>query len=118
MSLQGDWLRISRKRRLLKKKVKSAMVYPACIVSVAVGVISFLMIFVIPAFTTMFSSGGAELPGPTAIVMAVSDTFRTKWHYMAGTVYAIYLIFGRLYATETRRTVIDGYALKLPVLGR
>ena len=101
----------------LKKKVKSAMVYPACIVSVAVGVISFLMIFVIPAFTTMFNSGGAELPGPTAIVMAVSDMFRTKWHYMAGTAYAIYLVFSRLYATERGRAVIDGYALKLPVAG-
>jgi len=105
------------KEASLKKKVKSAMVYPACIVSVAVGVISFLMIFVIPAFTTMFSSGGAELPGPTAIVMAVSDMFRTKWHYMAGTAYAIYLVFSRLYATERGRAVIDGYALKLPVAG-
>ena len=101
----------------LKKKVKSAMVYPACIVSVAVAVISFLMIFVIPAFTTMFNSGGAELPGPTAIVMAVSDMFRTKWHYMAGTAYAIYLIFSRLYATERGRAVIDSYVLKLPVAG-
>ena len=101
----------------LKKKVKSAMVYPACIVSVAVGVISFLMIFVIPAFTTMFNSGGAELPGPTAIVMAVSDMFRTKWHYMLGTAYAIYLVFSRLYATARGRAVIDGYALKLPVAG-
>ena len=101
----------------LKKKVKSAMVYPACIVSVAVGVISFLMIFVIPAFTTMFNSVGAELPGPTAIVMAVSDMFRTKWHYMLGTAYAIYLVFSRLYATARGRAVIDGYALKLPVAG-
>jgi len=101
----------------LKKKVKSAMVYPACIVSVAVGVISFLMIFVIPAFTTMFNSGGAELPGPTAIVMAVSDMFRTKWYYMLGTAYASYLVFSRLYATERGRAVIDGYALKLPVAG-
>ncbi len=101
----------------LRKKVKSAMVYPACIVTVAIGVISFLMIFVIPAFTTMFNSGGAELPGPTAIVMAVSDTFRTKWHYMIGGAYAIYLIFNRLYVTKRGRAVIDSYALKLPVAG-
>ena len=101
----------------LKKKVKSAMVYPACIVSVAVGVISFLMIFVIPAFTAMFNSGGAELPGPTAIVMAVSDIFRTKWYYMVGTSYAIYLVFRKLYATERGRSLIDRYALKIPVAG-
>ena len=101
----------------LKKKVRTAMVYPACIVTVAVGVIAFLMIFVIPAFTTMFNSGGAELPGPTAIVMAVSDTFRTKWYYMIGTAYGVYIIFNRLYATNRGRTVIDKYALKLPVVG-
>jgi type IV pilus assembly protein PilC len=93
------------------------MVYPACIVSVAVGVISFLMIFVIPAFTTMFNSGGAELPGPTAIVMAVSDIFRTKWYYMVGTSYAIYLVFRKLYATERGRALIDRYVLKIPVAG-
>ena len=105
------------KAATLRKKVKSAMVYPACIVTVAVGVISFLMIFVIPAFTAMFNSGGAELPGPTAIVMAVSDLFRTKWYYMIGTAYGVYIIFNRLYATNRGRTVIDKYALKLPVVG-
>ena len=101
----------------LKKKVRSAMVYPACIVTVAVGVIAFLMIFVIPAFTVMFNSGGAELTGPTAIVMAVSDMFRTKWYYMMGAAYGVYIIFNRLYATNRGRTVIDKYALKLPVVG-
>ena len=64
----------------LRKKVKSAMVYPTAILTVAVGVIAFLMIFVIPVFSTMFDSGGGGLPGPTAIVMAVSDIFRTKWY--------------------------------------
>ena len=101
----------------LKKKVKSAMVYPACIVSVAVGVISFLMIFVIPAFTTMFNSGGAELPVPTAIVIAVSDMFQTKWYYMLGASYSIYLVFRRLHATERGRSLIDRYVLKIPVVG-
>jgi type IV pilus assembly protein PilC len=102
----------------LKKKVKSAMVYPACILTVAIGVISFLMIFVIPAFTTMFNSGGATLPGPTAIVMAISDTFRTKWHYMLGAAYSSYLIFARLYKTERGRIVIDKFSLKIPVAGQ
>ena len=60
----------------LKKKVKAAMVYPASIITVAVVVVAFLMIFVIPTFAAMFSGGGKELPGPTAIVMMVSDIFR------------------------------------------
>ena len=59
----------------LKKKVKAAMVYPAAIITVAVTVVAFLMVFVIPTFATMFSSGGAELPGPTALVMDISNFF-------------------------------------------
>ena len=101
----------------LRKKVKSAMVYPTAILTVAVGVIAFLMIFVIPVFSTMFDSGGGGLPGPTAIVMAVSDVFRTKWYYMIGVIYGIYIAFNRVYATEKGRVIIDKYVLNLPIAG-
>jgi type IV pilus assembly protein PilC len=49
--------------------------------------------------------------------MAVSDVFRTKWYYMVGTSYAIYLVFRKLYATERGRSLIDRYVLKIPVAG-
>jgi type IV pilus assembly protein PilC len=101
----------------LKKKVKSAMVYPACIVTVAVGVIAFLMIFVIPAFATMFSSGGAQLPVPTAIVMSTSDLFRDHWYYMISLSYFTYFLIKKLYVTENGRFFIDKYSLTLPVVG-
>ena len=105
------------KAATLRKKVKTAMVYPACIVAVAFAVIIFLMIFVIPAFSTMFESGGNELPVPTAIVMAVSDTFRTNWYYMIFAMCGAYVILNRIYASEKGRIVIDRYSLKLPVVG-
>ena len=70
------------KSESLKKKVKSAMVYPGAIVTVAISVVAFLMIFVIPAFADLFAGGGAELPGPTQIVMTISDFFRTKWYIL------------------------------------
>ena len=101
----------------LRKKVKSAMVYPTAILTVAVGVIAFLMIFVIPVFSTMFDSGRGGLPGPTAIVMAVSDMFRTKWYYMIGVIYGIYIAFNRVYATEKGRVIIDKYVLNLHIVG-
>lgn len=101
----------------LKKKVKSAMVYPGVIVSVAVGVVSFLMVFVIPAFATMFSGGGAELPVPTAIVMGVSDFFRTKWYLLFGGTFGFFYLFKKTYATERGRIEIDRQALKMPVVG-
>ncbi len=101
----------------LKKKVKAAMVYPAAIVTVAVTVVAFLMVFVIPTFATMFSGGGAELPGPTAIVMGISDFFRNQWYFIFGGPLLFFFLFKKVYATERGRIEIDRVFLKLPVVG-
>ncbi len=105
------------KAAALKKKVKSAMVYPGVIMTVAVGVVSFLMIFVIPAFATMFSGAGQDLPGPTAIVMAISDFFRTKWYYIFGGIAALIIFVKKFYGTERGRLIIDRNLLRLPIIG-
>jgi len=105
------------KAAALKKKVKSAMVYPAVIITVAVGVVTFLMIFVIPAFATMFSGAGQELPAPTAIVMAISDFFRTKWYYVFGGIFALIFFTKKLYSTDRGRLEIDRNLLKMPIIG-
>ncbi len=105
------------KAEALKKKVKSAMVYPGAIVTVAFLVVAFLMIFVIPAFATMFSKGGAELPGPTQIVMDVSNFFQHQWYIMIGGAVAFFFTFKKVYATERGNIEIDRLALKLPVFG-
>src|SRR5467141_2919450 len=91
----------------LKSKVKGAMVYPVTIISVAVLVIIFMMIFVIPTFAKMFEGLGAELPLPTAIVMWLSE-FTQKYILVmvgvgAGVIYAI----KRYYNTEQGSSVID-----------
>jgi len=105
------------KSESLKKKVKSAMVYPGVIVTVAVSVVAFLMIFVIPAFAGLFASGGAELPGPTQIVMTLSDFFRTKWYFLFGGLAALFFLIRKIYSTERGRFEIDRFLLKLPVIG-
>lgn len=101
----------------LKKKVKAAMVYPGAIITVAVTVVAFLMIFVIPTFAEMFSGGGAELPGPTAIVMETSNFFRNQWYFILGGPVAFFFIFKKVYATERGNIEIDRFALKLPIFG-
>jgi type IV pilus assembly protein PilC len=105
------------KREALKKKVKSAMVYPGAIVTIAFVVVAFLMVFVIPSFATMFSKGGAELPGPTQIVMDVSNFFQNQWYVMIGGFIAFFFTFKKVYATRRGRIEIDRIALKLPVFG-
>jgi len=101
----------------LKKKVKSAMVYPSAIVSVACIVVAFLMVFVIPTFASMFEGGGAELPGPTALVMDISSFFRNQWYYIIGGPILFFILFKKIYATERGNIEIDRIFLKLPVFG-
>ncbi len=101
----------------LKAKIKSALVYPAAIVTVSFIVTAILMIFVIPVFGEMFASFGADLPGPTKITMAISDAFVTYWYVVAGAPIA--LVFGvrYLYKTPRGRYQIDKLLLNLPVMG-
>ncbi len=101
----------------LKKKVKAAMVYPGAIITVAFVVVAFLMVFVIPTFASMFERGGAELPGPTAIVMHVSNFFQNQWYFIFGGPVLFFFLFKRVYATERGNIEIDRMALKLPVFG-
>ena len=101
----------------LKKKVKTAMVYPGAIITVAVTVVAFLMVFVIPTFASMFAGGGAELPGPTALVMDISNFFTNQWYYVIGGPILFFILFKKVYATERGKIEIDRFALKLPVFG-
>jgi type IV pilus assembly protein PilC len=101
----------------LKRKVKSAMVYPVTIISVAILVIAFMMTFVIPTFAKMFSQLGADLPVPTKIVLVMSEfTQRYILLMLAGLVA---LVFGirLVYRTDAGSRVIDRFLLGVPVIG-
>ena len=77
----------------LKRKVKSALVYPASIISVALLVIIFMLTFVIPTFAAMFKDMGAELPMPTRIVIGLSDFVRGFFWLIGlavGVIFAFY----------------------------
>jgi len=101
----------------LKSKVKGAMVYPITIISVAVLVIVFMMIFVIPTFAKMFEGMGAELPLPTAIVMWLSEFTQKYILVMVGVAAGVIYAIKRYYNTEQGSSVIDAFLLKLPVIG-
>jgi len=105
------------KAEALKKKVKSALVYPATIVTVAVGVVIILMIFVIPVFETMFKSAGQSLPLPTVIVLTLSKLFKKYVLILAPALILLFFLFKRYYKTENGRAVVDRLLLKLPVFG-
>ena len=101
----------------LKHKVKSAMMYPAIVLTICAAVTVFLFIFVIPTFKTIFASFGAELPMPTQIVIAISDYMKAYWYLVLGIPYALYQGFLRFYKTPQGHKLIDAYALKAPIFG-
>jgi type IV pilus assembly protein PilC len=102
----------------LKRAVRSALVYPTAVLTVAAGVITLLLWKVVPIFTTLFVGLGVDLPLPTRIVIALSD--------FVGSIFGL-LIFVALigsiiglkvwYGTPTGRMAIDKTLLKLPLIG-
>jgi type IV pilus assembly protein PilC len=101
----------------LKKRVKTAMIYPSTIVAVAVVVVTFLLVFVIPTFKTMFEGFGATLPLPTRIVLGLSNLVRQ--YFILGVAGMIGAVVGLryYYKTPAGRKRIDTLLLKAPVFG-
>jgi type IV pilus assembly protein PilC len=105
------------KAEALKKKVKSALIYPATIVTVAVAVVIILMLFVIPVFETMFSSAGQSLPLPTVIVLTISKMIKKYIVIFIPAVIVLIFLFKRYYKTDSGKAVVDRLLLSLPVFG-
>jgi type IV pilus assembly protein PilC len=102
----------------IKSKIKGALFYPISIVVVAFVITAVIMIFVVPAFKDLFKSFGADLPGPTLIVMAVSDYFVSYWYLIftviGGTLWFFFYTWKR---SEKMQFFMDRLFLKLPVFG-
>jgi type IV pilus assembly protein PilC len=105
------------KARSLKGKVKSAMVYPAAIISVAVSVIIFLMIFVIPVFAQMFQDFGGTLPWPTQLVIGMSNVVKNYILFTIPVFIVAVFAFRQCYRTERGKRLIHRNLLRLPILG-
>jgi len=101
----------------LKAKIKSAMVYPTSIVAVAFIVTAILMIFVIPVFAEMFSSFGADLPGPTKVTMAISAAFVEYWYVVLFTPIALVFAIRAIYKTPQGHYQLDKLLLNIPIIG-
>jgi type IV pilus assembly protein PilC len=101
----------------LKGKVKSAMMYPAIVLSICAIVTVFLMVFVIPTFKEIFSSFGAELPLPTQMLIDISDAMKSKWYLIVAFPFAAFFGFKKFYNTPKGLRFVDTYMLRAPIFG-
>jgi len=106
------------KNARLKAQVKSAMIYPIAVLSIAGLVVYVILWKVIPVFGSLFVSLGAELPLPTRVVVAMSKFVGRFWWLIVGIVVGGVYALKRYYATEQGRLVIDRLLLKSPILGQ
>ena len=106
------------KTEALKSKIKAALFYPAAVIVVAFIVVTILMIFVIPQFSSLFQNFGADLPALTQFLIDLSNFFVAWWWAIFGAIGG--LIFGFLELKKRSlavRQFLDRAALKAPVLG-
>jgi len=102
----------------IKGKIKSALFYPISVIVVAFVITAVIMIFVIPAFKTVFSSFGADLPAPTLIVMAISEFFVAYWWAIFGVIGGGFFAFFESWKrSEKVQMAMDRFLLRLPIFG-
>lgn len=99
------------------QKVKSAMTYPIIVLFIAIGVVIFLLIKIVPTFADMFMEQGSELPWITKFVMSSSDAIvHYWWIFLAGLIGLIFL-FRAVASSEEGKFMIDSVKFRLPVFG-
>jgi type IV pilus assembly protein PilC len=106
------------KTEAIKSKIKSALMYPIAVIVVAFVVLAVIMIFVIPAFKSVFSNFGADLPAPTLFVIAVSEVFVAYWWLIFGGIGGGFYFFMQAWKrNEKVQRVMDRLLLKMPIFG-
>jgi type IV pilus assembly protein PilC len=103
----------------LKKKVKSAMTYPAVILVMAVLIVLFLVIFIMPTFVELFNGMQMKLPVPTKILILFTNSARNPYIFVPFLVlsFVAFIAFNRYTSTQIGRRQFDAFKLKLPVFG-
>lgn len=102
----------------LKRKVKGAMIYPCAVISVAVLIVSFIMIWIIPKFKKIFDDFDTELPAITEALIATSDFIKNYWYLIPATPIGIWLFIKIVKKNKTGAYIVDRIALKIPMLGK
>jgi type IV pilus assembly protein PilC len=102
----------------IKAKIKSALMYPVSILAIAFIVTAIIMIWVVPAFKSVFASFGADLPAPTLIVMGISDFVVQWWYIIFGSIFgSLYFFFQSWRRSLKMQQAMDRLLLRLPIFG-
>ncbi|MBN1492858.1 MAG: type II secretion system F family protein [Candidatus Omnitrophica bacterium] len=105
------------KQAEVQSNIRSALSYPAILLTACIGVAFFLVTFVLPKFMLVFEDLGTPIPGPTQFLLNVSTFLREKWYLVLIAVSAIVFFLKLVHNTKPGRIVYDRFILKIPVIG-
>ncbi|MEW5922019.1 MAG: type II secretion system F family protein [Bacillota bacterium] len=105
------------KKKDLEQKLKTATAYPKFVFLIILGLIIFLLTFVLPAFAGIFAGMGIELPLPTRVLLSAGEGLRVYWHFLFTGGAVVYLVICRLLKTDRGIYYRDFITLRIPLFG-
>ena len=105
------------RRQALKRKVRGALIYPIAVVVIATGIVSFLLVKVVPVFADVFKDFGGNLPAPTQFLMDAGDFMQYNWWLLLVILSCIIITMKVLSKSKNFKRVWDRVILKIPLVG-
>ncbi|MCH7739427.1 MAG: type II secretion system F family protein [Chloroflexi bacterium] len=105
------------KQATLREQVKSALLYPIIVIVAAVGVVIFMLIFIVPVFQKVYDQFNATLPTITRLLITMSDLVLHRWYYVAAGAAAVYFGLRAYNSTDEGRHTLDKFKLGIPMIG-
>ena len=100
-----------------RKQMKSAMTYPIVVLTIAFGVLIFMLTYLVPQFSSMFEENGAQLPALTLAIMAISNFIKSYWYLLIIGIVALVFIFIQIFKRNQKfRETIQTILMHLPVI--
>jgi len=107
----------AEKSQALKSKVMSALYYPVIVMVIASIIVGIVLVYVVPRFQEFWDQAGAELPGPTQLLVSASMIIREKAPAVLLVILAIIILYRNINNTDRGKLALDSLKLKLPVFG-
>ena len=101
----------------LKRKVKGALIYPVIVVLVAISILTFIMLYIVPTFEEMFDEFGLDLPAPTVLLIAISNYIAGYWFLLIAMPIGLLVLIKLLRKFRHGRMGFDMFIIKVPIFG-
>src|SRR5262249_47477074 len=105
-------------RHGLRQKVLQAMIYPIVLTCIAFGIVTLMLVYVVPKVVGVFETTGQELPLMTRVLIAISNLVQNWWFLIIGAVVVVFSAISRALRNEATRRRVHRWLLKTPLFGR